>query len=1329
MAQIHGPILRLATGSKLSYQQLDNNLNSFYYSSSLNGSQITFFQGTDSGSFTAHSTTYDVNAFTASHAISASYAMSSSVEITLEHSSSYAQSASYSDNSNTALSASYFAEGIITASAANNVITFTKDDNSNFAVTINTGSQSADYIYSATFGGQNLVFNGSGSAFDGSVDISSVVTPALVVAGLRNSVSIISSSKSTIRTNIGAGIIISGSKPSGSILTLHTTDGPNFDFEVGGEPLPDGLLSSSAQIAEDISGSGNVRFEALNSATSSYALIADISGSGNVRFEALNAATSSYALKTEVSGSGDVRFEALNSITGSLIKNAALSGSTTNTITFTKQDDSTIDVTIATSSISIDGLLSSSAQIAEDISGSGNVRFEALNSATSSYALKTDISGSGDVRFEALNAATSSYALIADISGSGNVRFEALNAATSSYALKTDISGSGNIRFEALNIETGSLKTRLSNAEATGSSVPGLLAITGSILNATSSYYNSSSVALNTLKLFNGASTHTLIIHTGSGEPLPDGLLSSSAQIAEDISGSGNVRFEALNSATSSYALKTDISGSGNVRFEALNAATSSYATKLGMKLVSGSGIINAALSGSTTNTIRFTQQESGSFIDITINTGSDTNTNNYLTGLSLNAGSGVLTATRYGLGNVTVDLPIGTDDSPTFAGLTVNGDITANKITTNIVTSSIAFTSGSNKFGDEITDKHMFSGSVHISGGLDLGGGYARGNDITGAFWDGYVISASKVDLSGYVDTNGTPVDNDYAKFTDANTVEGRSYAEVRSDLGLDGTIVSASVLSSPSQGTVRLATNGVNTDVDTGLQTSDDPTFGNLYLVDSAPTLYLRSNRTEVVNNTILGEIKFLTMDDSLSVTSNLGTIKVVSTSTYTGSNIQTDDYKIEIIGNLDLDRIASGSWHGDVIASDKVTHRTVSVDTDGDGSANETLGQSETLMLKKGSNITLTESAGVVTIEAAGTAATDLSKTVSGTGFSVNSSTGDNVALSLADTDNWGLMSDEMFDKLAGIETSADVTDATNVTAAGALMDSELTDLAGVKGVTISTLQVKPSEGAFANGDKTKLDGIESSADVTDATNVKANLPGGVPSGSASQARSQIGAGTVDTSGTPVSQQIAIFTDANTISGSTNFQMHVNGGYPQFNGVQIGDGGTSNLYLGNPISPSSADKGARFHSDNNDFYFDFQGDATQHFYFRDYDGIGGIYDRFTFDFINSDFATGTGTFSGNVTANNFITTSDRKLKKDIEPIKEGLETLKKFVSYEYELDGKKDAGFIAQEVQESLPYAVHTKKDGYLALDTKPIIAHIHKAILEIDQRLSAIEEKLK
>lgn len=42
-----------------------------------------------------------------------------------------------------------------------------------------------------------------------------------------------------------------------------------------------------------------------------------------------------------------------------------------------------------------------------------------------------------------------------------------------------------------------------------------------------------------------------------------------------------------------------------------------------------------------------------------------------------------------------------------------------------------------------------------------------------------------------------------------------------------------------------------------------------------------------------------------------------------------------------------------------------------------------------------------------------------------------------------------------KLDGIETGADVTDTANVTAAGALMDSELTDLAGIKALDTTDL----------------------------------------------------------------------------------------------------------------------------------------------------------------------------------------------------------------------------------------------------------------------------------
>jgi hypothetical protein len=91
-----------------------------------------------------------------------------------------------------------------------------------------------------------------------------------------------------------------------------------------------------------------------------------------------------------------------------------------------------------------------------------------------------------------------------------------------------------------------------------------------------------------------------------------------------------------------------------------------------------------------------------------------------------------------------------------------------------------------------------------------------------------------------------------------------------------------------------------------------------------------------------------------------------------------------------------------------------------------------------------------------------------------------------------------------KLGGIEALADVTDATNVTAAGALMDSELTSIASVKALNqgVATTDTPTFAGIITSGnvdgrdvsvDGTKLDGIEAAADVTDSTNVLASLVG--------------------------------------------------------------------------------------------------------------------------------------------------------------------------------------------------------------------------------------------
>jgi chorismate mutase len=101
---------------------------------------------------------------------------------------------------------------------------------------------------------------------------------------------------------------------------------------------------------------------------------------------------------------------------------------------------------------------------------------------------------------------------------------------------------------------------------------------------------------------------------------------------------------------------------------------------------------------------------------------------------------------------------------------------------------------------------------------------------------------------------------------------------------------------------------------------------------------------------------------------------------------------------------------------------------------------------------------------------------------------------------DASNKRLMTDAQESKLDGIEASADVTDATNVAAAGALMDSELASIADVKALDQSVVSgasptfaatnftgITHTDENFTAADHTKLNGIEASADVTDATNV--------------------------------------------------------------------------------------------------------------------------------------------------------------------------------------------------------------------------------------------------
>ena len=133
--------------------------------------------GTSSNATSASYAVNSRNATSASYALTASYAVSASYEISYEVSSSYAESAT---SASYALTASYALNSpgggttdtgslLLTASATDNIITFTKGDASTFNITVNTGSASSINTGSFATTGSNQ-FSGS-QGITGSITI------------------------------------------------------------------------------------------------------------------------------------------------------------------------------------------------------------------------------------------------------------------------------------------------------------------------------------------------------------------------------------------------------------------------------------------------------------------------------------------------------------------------------------------------------------------------------------------------------------------------------------------------------------------------------------------------------------------------------------------------------------------------------------------------------------------------------------------------------------------------------------------------------------------------------------------------------------------------------------------------------------------------------------------------------------------------------------------------------------------------------------------------------------------------------------------------------
>lgn len=274
-----------------------------------------------------------------------------------------------------------------------------------------------------------------------------------------------------------------------------------------------------------------------------------------------------------------------------------------------------------------------------------------------------------------------------------------------------------------------------------------------------------------------------------------------------------------------------------------------------------------------------------------------------------------------------------------------------------------------------------------------------------------------------------------------------------------------------------------------------------------------------------------------------------------------------------------------------------------------------------------------------------------------------------------------------KLDGIEASADVTDTANVTSAGALMDSELADLAAVKAINQSLVTTaSPTFAALtANGnitvtgtvdgrdvatDGAKLDGIESGATADQTITAGDGLSGG-GTGNVTLSHSDTSSqGSVNNSGRTYIQDITLDTYGHITGLSSATETVTDTTYSAGSGLDLS---------GTTFSIESDLRGEAWviGRDNNDYI---NVDTTQIDFVLD----GAVDMRL--------YNNGNLHVEGNVVAYS-TSISDERLKKDIVKIDNALDKVSQLNGYtfEYLADGKKSAGVIAQEVEKVMPSAI--------------------------------------
>ena len=137
----------------------------------------------------------------------------------------------------------------------------------------------------------------------------------------------------------------------------------------------------------------------------------------------------------------------------------------------------------------------------------------------------------------------------------------------------------------------------------------------------------------------------------------------------------------------------------------------------------------------------------------------------------------------------------------------------------------------------------------------------------------------------------------------------------------------------------------------------------------------------------------------------------------------------------------------------------------------------------------------------------------------------------------------------------------------------------------------------------------------------------------------------------------------------------------------------------------------------------------------------GICGVFNRYTSDgsiVIFRRSGTQVGSIDVTTTATAYVTSSDYRLKENIQPMQNALDVVAQLnpVTYTWKADGSDGQGFIAHELQAVVPDCVTGDKDAvdaegkpvYQGIDTSFLVATLTKAIQEQQEQINQLKAEV-